>query len=672
MMPPREAISRYAPLPTHTADRPIIRLLVLLPDKSPSGIVRCELKEVSLDEKPLYEAISYCWGDPAMTRFIICNGSQLHVTVNLEAALRHLRRPETSRVLWADAICINQADSLERSRQVQIMRNIYEGAKGVFVWLGERTRRSQIALRLVDEFVEAILKSLKGSGQLTLRKLFANGLSASRMKNGVAPLKELLRRPWFHRLWVVQEVAVAGEVTIMCGQDETSWDCLVAVLTLLDEIGILTTRNSLDFEKLGFPLLINDARSRYQRASHKDSLTRSPLLTLSTPARSAGTWSSKPSPPYISSRNVFMTTKNEEVLNFPLWFRQMLVTDPRDKIFALYGLTEKIGHPVQLVVDYKMSVADTYHQFTIHMLRATQTLDILSTTRSDSEIAKGLPSWVSDWSESSNSDVALIGQISSHFRATRESKYSAKFLHQQTILVIESEVIDKISEVGLALGHRQMTLNLTASTSLSYMCEHLEVTAYYQEILASWERVGQQDDLERYITGEDSKSVYRETLTATYERGSAAIAGYDSWQRANWPMRLLARWKPENRPVLVKVAAVLHFFSCSLQAIIAGRRDTMYDRRILDEPTFSQRQSFERYLTMAFGRRLARTEKGYLALVPARAKVGDSIALCKGGKTPLILRPFAASWELVGDSYVHGIMNGEAFNREKCKEMHLS
>ena len=52
-------------------------------------------------------------------------------------------------------------------------------------------------------------------------------------------------------------------------------------------------------------------------------------------------------------------------------------------------------------------------------------------------------------------------------------------------------------------------------------------------------------------------------------------------------MRLLARWKPENRPVLAKVAAVLHFFSCSLQAIIARRRDTMYDRRALDEPTFS-------------------------------------------------------------------------------------
>lgn len=666
----REDIFRYTPLP-YTADRLVIRILVLLPDKSPSGIVRCELEEVSLDEKPLYEAISYCWGDSAMTRFIICNGSLLQVTVNLDAALRHLRRPETNRVLWADAICINQADPSERSRQVQIMKNIYEGAKGVVVWLGEGTRNSQIALRLVDQFVEATLKSLKDSEQLTLRKLVANGLSGSHMKNGIAPLKDLLRRPWFHRIWVVQEVAVAGKVTIMCGHDETSWDCLVAVLTLLDDIGILTTHNSLDFEKLGFPLLINDARFRYQRASNKDSLTRSPLLTLSTRARSLGTRSSKPSPPYISSRNVFMTTKNEEVLNFPLWFRRMLATDPRDKLFALYGLTEKIAHPVQLAVDYEMSVAETYHQFAVHMLRATQTLDILSTTRSDSEIAKGLPSWVPDWSECSSSDVALIGQIASRFRAARESKYSAKFLDQQTVLIIESEVIDKISEVGLALGHRQMALDQTTSTSLSYVYEHLKATAYYQEILASWERVGQQGDPGRYITGEDSRSVYKKTLTTTYGRSNTAIAGYDSWQRANWPMRLLAHWKLENRPVLVKVAAVLHFFSCLLQAIIASRRDTMYDRRALDEPIFGQRRSFERYLTMAFGRRLARTEKGYLALVPARAKVGDSIALCKGGKTPLILRPFAASWKLVGDSYVHGIMAGEAFNQEKCKEMHI-
>jgi hypothetical protein len=671
MMPSQEGIFKYAPLLTHAADQLITRVLVLLPEKSPSEIVRCELKEVSLHDKPLYEAISYCWGDPAMTRVIICNESQLQITANLEAALRHLRRPETNRILWADAICINQADSSERSQQVQIMRCIYEDAKRVLVWLGERSRSSRIALSLVGEFVEAILKALKDPGELTLRKLVANGLSVRRMKNGVAPLKELLRRPWFHRIWVVQEIAVAGEVTIMCGQDETSWDCLVAVLTLLDDIGILTTTNSLDFEKLGFPLLINDARSRYQRASHQDSLTRSPLLKLSTPARSAAARSSKFSLLHISSQNVFMTTKNEEVLNFPLWFRRMLATDPRDKLFALYGLTEKIGHPAKFLVDYKMSVADTYHQFAVHMLRGTQTLDILSTPPSESETAKGLPSWVSDWSESSNSGVALVGQIASRFRATRESKYSAKFLDQQAVLAIEGELIDKISDLGLALDYRQMTLDRTVSISLSYMYKHLEATTYYQEILASWERVGQLDNPEAYITGEDIRSVYRETLTAAYGRSSAAIAGYDSWQRANWPMRLLARWKPEHDPVVAKVTAVLHFFSSSLQAIIARRRGMMDDRRALNGPTFSQRRSFERYLTMAYGRRLARTAKGYLALVPARTKVGDSIALCKGGKTPLVFRPIAASWELVGDSYVHGIMNGEAFNQEKCKEMHV-
>ncbi|OCL08808.1 hypothetical protein AOQ84DRAFT_277412, partial [Glonium stellatum] len=105
-----------------------------------------ELKEVSLDEMSLYEAIFYFWGDPVMTRSIICSGSRLQVTVKLETALRHMRRSQAIRVLWADVISINQADPPGRSRQVQTMRNIHKRTKGVKVWIGESTRSSQTAL----------------------------------------------------------------------------------------------------------------------------------------------------------------------------------------------------------------------------------------------------------------------------------------------------------------------------------------------------------------------------------------------------------------------------------------------------------------------------------------------------------------------------------------------
>jgi hypothetical protein len=73
---------------------------------------------------------------------------------------------------------------------------------------------------------------------------------------------------------------------------------------------------------------------------------------------------------------------------------------------------------------------------------------------------------------------------------------------------------------------------------------------------------------------------------------------------------------------------------------------------------------------MAFGRKLARTEEGHLALVLAEARIGDSVGLFEGRKTPLVIRPVGDLWPLVRDSYLHGIMNGEAFG-ESCHDIHL-
>jgi hypothetical protein len=83
-----------------------IRLLRLLPGQAAEPI-RCTLHVVSLDASPRYEALSYVWGDAAKTRDIILDGQRYDVTINLEAALRGLRRSSKPRQLWADAICIN-------------------------------------------------------------------------------------------------------------------------------------------------------------------------------------------------------------------------------------------------------------------------------------------------------------------------------------------------------------------------------------------------------------------------------------------------------------------------------------------------------------------------------------------------------------------------------------
>jgi hypothetical protein len=95
---------------------------------------------------------------------ILSHKKQLDVSPNLAAALRYLQWKETSRLLWADAICISQDDVLERSQQVQMMRNIFEGAEQVLVWLGEANADSSLAVRLVNESGRASLLSAHGAG----------------------------------------------------------------------------------------------------------------------------------------------------------------------------------------------------------------------------------------------------------------------------------------------------------------------------------------------------------------------------------------------------------------------------------------------------------------------------------------------------------------------------
>src|SRR5271170_2412568 len=99
----------YQPL-NHKARE--FRLLKLLPYSSFEDDVCCEIFHSSLDDHPPYEALSYVWGDPSITGQIQCNGAACPVTTNLATALRYLRLRDRERIMWVDAICINQQDDL--------------------------------------------------------------------------------------------------------------------------------------------------------------------------------------------------------------------------------------------------------------------------------------------------------------------------------------------------------------------------------------------------------------------------------------------------------------------------------------------------------------------------------------------------------------------------------
>lgn len=115
-----------------------IRLLTLRPALTESQPITCRLQEASLNEKehPPYEALSYTWGARQGTVPISCDGKTLLVTPNCESALRHLRLKLKSRVLWIDAICIDQTSVSEKNQQVPLMGELYHLATRAIIWLG--------------------------------------------------------------------------------------------------------------------------------------------------------------------------------------------------------------------------------------------------------------------------------------------------------------------------------------------------------------------------------------------------------------------------------------------------------------------------------------------------------------------------------------------------------
>ena len=137
---------KYTPVSLDTS-RGEIRLITLRPGGWEEKI-SCTIEMSCIHDSPIYEALSYVWGDASVTREIYLDGQPFHVTTNLEAALRHLRQAEP-RKLWIDAIFVDQRNLEERSSQILLMRQLFQNAMRMIAWLGESTPASIAAFKLL-------------------------------------------------------------------------------------------------------------------------------------------------------------------------------------------------------------------------------------------------------------------------------------------------------------------------------------------------------------------------------------------------------------------------------------------------------------------------------------------------------------------------------------------
>lgn len=268
-----------------------IRLLKLQPARKRDQEIVCELIEKDLDDKRdpkfEYEALSWSWGTGPWNKKIKIHEADeayvFKVAPSIVQALTALRQRRRVRVLWVDAICINQKEPTEKNHQVPMMSSIYGGAKKVCIWLGEDDVDSRIAI----DFIKQEVLKLQGFDELCESQEATAKWRA---------MLNLMKRSWFSRRWVVQEIALANDAELHCGTKTISWKDFADAVQLFVEVESATHRLSevmrMDpnfyhipgwFEyvsALGASLLVEATGTLFRASNPSKDKRRQPLLSL--------------------------------------------------------------------------------------------------------------------------------------------------------------------------------------------------------------------------------------------------------------------------------------------------------------------------------------------------------------------------------------------------------
>ena len=369
-----------------------IRLLKLMPGANLSEDLRCQIFHMSLQNapqgRPSYEPLSYTWGDSEEKKVIKLAYSvspgpgfpaeygpitpkNLLVTKNLDAALRHLRLEHSPRILWVDAICINQTDEEEKGQQVQQMHAIYKGAKRVVVWLGEE-KDAKIAL----DYCDTIVRDQYGNIPLNVTN------DESMRRACYSLFIDTKERPWWSRTWILQEVIHSREVMVYLGRIQMSMEDLLS-----------------KFEKYYFQLLLLASYSptAVRIPPSERTETQQKSLKYEMWFQTAATATVIPDVILRTRAEIRKDPKADlPRLGITLYqFKDQQSSDPRDKVYGLLGMTKK---EYDIKIDYKRSKSDLYTE--VARLLLSRVLVILLWVESPSrEVQPGLelPSWVPDF-----------------------------------------------------------------------------------------------------------------------------------------------------------------------------------------------------------------------------------------------------------------------------------
>ena len=319
-----------------------------------------ELNIEKYGARPDYEAVSYVVGPPDASAIIMVRRGKrirpIPISKTLDAVLRILREPFEDRLLWVDALSIDQDNPDERSAQISKMSRIFREARHVRIWIGPSAdiEGSDSAMELIPQILDfSVLDSL---------------VHNESMRNHWRALAKLMGRDWFRRRWVVQEMAFARKATVHCGSKSVPWPDFADAAALF---------GSKWFEfRQGLK-----AREVYE-LGEVQGVGASSLVDISS--------------------NVFRKDQTGAVLTRLFSLESLLATLPmfevtqdHDCVYAIIDLGQDSAGVDSIVRDYTVPAADLFRNVVEFVVDRSGSLDIICSPWARVIRPKLLPLWIS-------------------------------------------------------------------------------------------------------------------------------------------------------------------------------------------------------------------------------------------------------------------------------------
>lgn len=674
----------YAPLDSESNQ---IRVVILLPSKDKSAQIQLEVVHLPFEQlADSYIALSYTWGDKSDTVPISVHSYTMNITRNLESALRHIRYEEHEVPLWIDSICIDQTNLKERTEQVLLMKEIYSNARSVIAWIGEANDNTEKAYKLIldltSKFLEYELRPHDDVRDWLCKAVVDKDLYSW---DGVL---ELIGRPYFARVWIIQEIALAKKTSIRCGDHSLPYECFMMIpgagLSYQHDIlGARTNMRTAELAASGQPIIltkvIKDAQAEHSVGFHY-------ILHITT------------------AQQYIKVDKYDTFYDIVRAFRDSDSTDPRDKLYALLGLAAtKHTEIAAIKPDYTRSLEEVYCHYIRTHAEAYNRLDFLWDACGP-DGPEGFPSWVPHYGKPEEVSVMRFKEISGHitFAAASQVPPVYEFVNSGRGLKVAAIAIGSVAKISKKLvledDNMEVAFRLAKigtdliSATMTTWAEMAGAADKY----AILRRTGPppQEGMAAREQRADSSSVPLEKLMSRVEideklakipKGAPIAAVLQVPAEAeDHPYSFVTneefKQQPGDQVVFIEPAAkyvdgspIKTAFTRTTVMNPSASMDIDYihNDHWISTPQSSEAQDsvhmdFGKYhkarrAEVCSNRKFFVTDTGYMGVAVAKAEVGDIVTVVLGTKVPLLMRKQSdGKYLLIGESYVQGLMSGEA------------